>query len=115
MTRRRKYLAKQTRMYILMSHVINGKTWLHDLGGVDVSYHSDTPFEQLDDGYITECILGMIFFNWDIVKLYCHVTLCITCRILILYNDIRHLRIKVIFWIWVVGDITKIPKISDHI
>ena len=45
--------------YILVSHVIDGETWLHDLGVLDVSYNSDTPFERLDDGYKTNCILGM--------------------------------------------------------
>ena len=44
-----KYLAKEMRAYILVSHVIDGETWLHDLGGLDVSYLSDTPFERPDD------------------------------------------------------------------
>ena len=99
----------------MASRVINGDTWLHDLVGIDVSYHSDTPFERLDDGYTTECRLGMRFVTWCIFKLYCHVTLCITCNILIVSNDIIHLGIKVISWVWVVGDITKIPDFSDHI
>ena len=47
--------------YILVSNVINGETWLHDLGGLGVYYHSDTPFERSDDGYTTECILWMRF------------------------------------------------------
>ena len=55
--------------------------------GVDVSFHSDTPFEQHDDGYATECILGMRFVTWCIVKLYCHVTLCISFYIQIVSND----------------------------
>ena len=62
------------REYILVSHVIYGETWLHDLGRLDVSYHSDSPFERLDCGYKTECRRGMIFVTWCIVKLYCHVT-----------------------------------------
>ena len=99
----------------MVSRVIDGEIWLHDLGGIGVSYHSDTPFEQLDDGYTTECILGMIFVTWCIVKLYFHVTLCITCNILIVYNYISHLGIKVISQRGVVGDVTKILEFSDHI
>ena len=57
------------RAYILVSHVIDGETWLHDLGGGYVSYISYIPFEQLDDGYTTECRLGMKFVTWCIVKL----------------------------------------------
>ena len=91
--------------------MIDGNTWLHYLGGLDVSYHSDTPFELLDNGYTTECRLGMRFVTWCIVKLYCHVTLCITCHILVVYNDIIHLGIKVILWSWVIGDVTKIQNI----
>ena len=49
--------------YIMVSHVIDGETWLHYLGGLDVSYNSDTTFERLDDGYTTNFILGMIFFT----------------------------------------------------
>ena len=78
-------------------------------------WYSDTPFERIDDGYITECKLGMIFVTWCIVKLYFYVNLCITCHIIILSNYIIHMGIKVIFWIWVVGDVTKIPDFSDHI
>ena len=110
-----KYLAKEMRVYIFVDRVIDGEMWLHDLGGVDVSYHSDTPFERIDDGYTTECRPGMIFVTWFIVKLYCHVTLCINFHILIVYNDISHLGIKVISWSWLVGDVTKIPDFSDHI
>ena len=94
---------------MLMSCVIDGETCLHDLGGIHVSYYSDTPFEQLDDRYTAECRLGMGFVTWCIFKLYCHVTLCITCHILIVSNDIIHLGIKVISWSWVVGNVTKIP------
>ena len=61
MTRRKKHLAKEMRSYILVSHVIDGGKWLHASRGIDVSYHSDTPFEQLDDGYTTECRIVMIF------------------------------------------------------
>ena len=103
------------RAYILVSHVTDGETWLHDLGGIYVSYNPDTPFEKLDAGYTTECRLWIIFVTWCIVKLYFHFTLCITCHILIISNDISHLDIKVISWIWVVGDVTKIPDFSDHI
>ena len=65
-----KDLEKEMRAYILAIHVIDGGTWLHDLVGLGVSYHSDTPFERLDDKYTTECRLGMIFVNCYIVKLY---------------------------------------------
>ena len=91
-------IAKEMRSYILVSHVINGGTLLNYLGGVDVSYHSDTPFEELDDGYTTECRLGLIFFTWCMLKLYFCVTLCIACHIIIVFNDISHTGIKVISW-----------------
>ena len=98
-----------------MIHFIDGETWLHHIGEVGVSYHSDTLFEQLNYGYTTECRLGMKIVTWCIVKLYFHDTLCIACHILILSDDISHLGIKVIFWIWVFGDITKIPDFFDNI
>ena len=98
-----------------MSRVIGEEKWLHDLGGLDVTYNSGTPFERLDDGYTTECRLWMRFVTWCIVKLYCHVTLCITCHILIVFNDISHLGIKVISWIWAVGDVNKISDFIDNI
>ena len=46
-------LAKEIRVYILVSRVINGETWLYGLGGIGVSYHSDTPFERVAYGYTT--------------------------------------------------------------
>ena len=64
MTRRKKDIAKEMRAYILVSYVIDGETWLHDLGGLAISYLSDIPFEQFDNGYTTECRLGMIFVNF---------------------------------------------------
>ena len=39
MTIRNKYFAREIRVYILVSRVINGDIWLHDLGRLDVSYH----------------------------------------------------------------------------
>ena len=33
MARGKKYLEKEMRLYILASHVIDGETWWHDLGG----------------------------------------------------------------------------------
>ena len=110
-----KYLANEMRAYILVSHVINWETWLHALGMLYTSYNSDTSIEQLDDGYKTECRLRMSFFPCCIVKLYCHVSLCVNFHILIVSNYIIHLGIKVISWIWLVGDVTKIPDFSDHI
>ena len=98
-----------------MIRLIDGETWLHDLGGLDVYYNSDTPFEQLDEGYTTKCILRVRFFTWCIVKLYCHVTLCITFHILIVSNYIIHMDIKVVSWSLVVGGVTKIPDFSNHI
>ena len=61
MTRRQKYLTKEIRAYILVIHVTDGDTWLHYLGGIDVSYFSDIAFERLDDGYTTNFLFGMIF------------------------------------------------------
>ena len=46
---------------IFWCYVIDGYTWFHNLGGLDVFYLSDIPFEQIDYGYKTECIIGMIF------------------------------------------------------
>ena len=75
MTRSQKYFAKEMRAYILVGRVINGEKWLHDLGGIYVYYFSYIPFERLDYGYKTECIIRMRFFTWCILKLDCYVTL----------------------------------------
>ena len=74
-----------------------------------------TSAEKLDDGYTTECRLGMIFVTWFIVKLDFYVTLCSACHILILANYISHMGIKMISQRWVVDDVTKTPDFSDHI
>ena len=103
------------RAYIFLCYIINGETWWHGLGGIDFFNHSYTPFERPNDRYTSEYRHGMRFVTWCIVKLYCRVTLCITCHILILSNDISHLGTKVISWIQVVRDVTKIPDFSDHI
>ena len=102
------------RAYILVSRVIDGETQLHDLGGGYVYYLSYTTFEILDDGYTTECRLGMRFFTWCIGKLDCYVYLWNSCRILIVANYIIHLGEKIIPWRWVVGYVTKTPEFSDH-
>ena len=115
MTRTQKYLAKEMRAYILVIHVTDGETWLHDLGVIYVSYISNIPFEQLDYGYTTKFILGMRFVTWCIVKLDCYVILCSAFHILIVANDIIHMGIKIISWIWVVGYLTKTPDFSDQI
>ena len=115
MTRRQKYLAKEMRAYILVNHVIDGETYLHYLGGIYVSYLSYIPFEPLDDGYTTECILGMIFVTWCIFKLYCYVTLVSACHILSVANYISHMGIKMISWRWIIGDVTKTHEFYDHI
>ena len=114
-TIRKEHLAKETRDYILVSYVIDGEIWLYDLGGIYVSYISHIPFERLDYGYTTECRLEMRFVTWCIVKLDCYVTLCSACNILIVANDIKHLGIKMISWIWLAGDVTKAPEFSYHI
>ena len=103
------------RGYILVSHVIDGDKWLHYLGQISVSYISYIPFEILDDGYTTECKLGMRFVTWCILKLDCYVTLCSPCHILIVDIYIIHMRIKIISWSWVVGDVAKTPGFSDHV
>ena len=84
-------------------------------GGFLFSYYSDTHLLMNLNGYTTECRLGMIFFTWFIVKLYFHVTFFITCHILIVSNDIIYMIIKVIYWSWLVGDVTYIPDFSDYI
>ena len=99
MTRRQKYPAKDIRAYILVSYVIDGETWSHDLGGLSVSYISDIPFERLYDGYTTDCRLGIRYVSLCIIMLDCYVTLCITCHMLIVANNIIHLGIKMISWI----------------
>ena len=63
------------RATIFVRYVINRETRLHYFGGYNVYYLSDIHFELLAAGYITVCILGLIFVTWCIVKLYCHVTL----------------------------------------
>ena len=83
-----KELTKETREYIFESYVINGETWFHDLGGLAVYYLSDTPFEKLASGDITDCRLGMRLFTWYTVKLDGYVNFCSACQILILDNDI---------------------------
>ena len=88
---------------------------MHDLGGIYVYYLSYIPFERLDYVYTTECILGMRFVTWCIVKLDCYVTLCSACNILIVANYIRHLGIKIISWSWGVGDVTNTSEFSDQI
>ena len=114
-TIRKEHLAKETRDYILVSYVIDGETWLHDSGEIYVSYLSYIPFEWLDDGYTTECRLGMIFVTWCIVKLDCYVILCSACHILIVANYISHMGIQIISWRRVVGDVINITEFSDHI
>ena len=47
----------------------------------------------------------MRFVTWCIVKLDFYVTLCSACRILIVANYISHMGIKMISWLWVVGDV----------
>ena len=89
-----------------MRYVIYRETWLHDFWGIAVSYISDINFERLAAGDTTECRIGVISVTWCIVKLYCYVTLCRACMILIVYNDIIHLGEKYIFWIWGVWDVT---------
>ena len=47
MNRKKKHLEKEIRAYILVIRVINGDTWLHDLGGLDVSYIQTRPLNDL--------------------------------------------------------------------
>ena len=96
MTRKKIDLTKEMGVFISVSCVIDGDTWLNDSGWLAVYYLSDITPERLDDGYTTECRIGMIFVTGCIDKLYYHVTLCISCHILIVSNDISHLGIKVI-------------------
>ena len=88
------------RAYILVSYAINVETQFRDLGWISVSYLSDIPFEQLDDGYTTECKIVMRFVTWCIFKLDCYVTLYSYYHVLIVANDISHMGIKTIFLIW---------------
>ena len=110
MTRRQKHLAKEMRLYILVSSVIDQDIWLHDLWGISASYISYTTCEQLDDGYTTYCRLGMRFLTWCIVKLDYYVILCNTFLKIFVANDISHLEIKILFQIWLVGDVNITPE-----
>ena len=56
-------------MPILVRYVIGRETWFHDLGFFAVSYLSGIHFERFYSGYTTDCILGMLFGTWCIVKL----------------------------------------------
>ena len=96
-------------------HIIDEDKWFNDLGQNSVSYLWYIPCEQIDYGYTTECRLGMIFFTWCIFKFDCYVTLCSSCHIFIVANNISHIGIKKISCIWVVGDVTNTPDFSDHI
>ena len=102
------------RPYILVSHVFYGETFLHDLGGIFVSYISYIPFERLDDGYTNECKPGITFVTWCIAKLDCYVTLCRACHILIVDNCISHMGIKTISWSCVVGDVNNTPDLIEY-
>ena len=93
MIRRKKYLANEMRAPILMRNVIDGDTRFHSLGrGGAFSYLLDINFERLAARDTTECILGMIFVTWCFVKLDCYVTFCSSCLILIVANDIIHMK-----------------------
>ena len=67
------------RASILVRYVIGGDTRSHDLGGVAASYLSDIHFELISSGDTTECILGVRFFTWIIVKLYWYITFYHAC------------------------------------
>ena len=54
--------------------MIGGETWLHNFGGISLSYLSYIYYEQLAYGYTTDCVIGMRFGTWCIVKLDCYVT-----------------------------------------
>ena len=103
------------RVYTFVSYVIDGETWFYDLGGLAVYYLLDTFFEWPDDGYTTECRLGIRFLTWCVIKLYCYVPLCRACNILIVANNIIHLGIQMISWICLAGDVTKTSDFYDHI
>ena len=84
-------------------------------GGGDVSYNPYIHFERIYDRDTTECRLGMILFTWIIFKLDCYVTFCSACLIIIVSNDISHMRRKMISWRWGVCDVTMTSDFSDNI
>ena len=102
------------RASILVRYSIGGETWLHDFMGIAVSYVSLIHFERISAVDTTECILGVVFFTWCIVKLYCYVTFCHACIIINIDNYIIHLGRQMILWSWVVCDVTIILAFSDH-
>ena len=57
-----------------MSRLIDGETWLHDLGRIYAYYISYIPFEQISAADTTECRIGMIFATLRIVKSYFYIT-----------------------------------------
>ena len=61
------------RASILVWYVIGGETWLHELGMGYVYYISYVHFELIYAGDSTDCILGIIFVTWCIIKLDCYV------------------------------------------
>ena len=83
------------RASILVRYSIGGETWLHDFMGIAVSYVSLIHFERISAVDTTECILGVVFFTWCIVKLYCYFTFYSACLILIVDNDIRHIIVYI--------------------
>ena len=95
---RQKYISKEIGDPILVRFIISRETWLNNFGGLAVSYISDIHFERLAAGDTTECRLGITFFTWCILKLYCYVTFCIACLILIADNYVIYMGIKIIFW-----------------
>ena len=48
---------------ILVRYIIGGEKWLHDFGGLAVSYILEIQFERFYAGDTTECGLGIIFFT----------------------------------------------------
>ena len=94
---------------------MNGDTCLHDLGGGAINYLSYIPFEQIYCGHTTECIIGMRFFIWCIIKLDFYVTFCGAFHTLTVANNISHLGIKFFSWRWGVSGVTKKLDFYDHI
>ena len=100
---------------IFVRYVINKEIWLHYFLGHYVYYVSYIYFELLAAGDTTECILGMIFVNWCIVKLNCIVDFHIACIILSVVNDTGHMKRKMISCTWGVGYVTMILEFSDPV
>ena len=109
---RQKEPSKETRVPILVRYIIGEETRFHKFWGLAIFYLLPIHLEKLAAENTTECIIGMRFGTWCIVKLNYYFNFFIYFLILTVANYIRNLGIKIIFWRWGVGYVTMTSKIS---